>query len=140
MTLSPNKRFLAVCERHKNDTNAYVSFYDMKQNFKQIKQSINITELVSPFPSTNSQSYNSAQQKDQSHIASSQIQSPNQNTNLLGNSSYAVGGSQAHTASQKTIISLGFSNDSKYVAMIVTDGVDSKAVAYDWFHKSKVFG
>lgn len=34
MTLSPNKRFLAVCEKHKNDVNAYVSFYDMKQNFK----------------------------------------------------------------------------------------------------------
>lgn len=60
MTLSPNKRFLAVCERHKNDTNAYVSFYDMKSNFKQIKQSINITELVSPFPSSNGASYNSA--------------------------------------------------------------------------------
>lgn len=32
MSLSPNKRFLAVCERHKNDVNAYLSFYDMKNN------------------------------------------------------------------------------------------------------------
>ena len=44
MALSPNKRFLAVGERHKNDLNAYVSFYDMKNNaFKQIKQSINVS-------------------------------------------------------------------------------------------------
>jgi len=35
---------------------------------------------------------------------------------------------------------MSFSNDSKYAAFIITDGVDSKAVAYDWFHKSKVFG
>jgi hypothetical protein len=32
MSLSPNKRFLAVAERHKNDINAYLSFYDMKNN------------------------------------------------------------------------------------------------------------
>ena len=51
MTLSPNKRFLAICERHKNDPNAYLSIYDMKTNFKQIKQSINVCELISPFPS-----------------------------------------------------------------------------------------
>jgi hypothetical protein len=51
MTLSPNKRFLAVCERHKNDFNAYLSFYDMKNNsYKQFKASINVSEMVSPFP------------------------------------------------------------------------------------------
>ena len=45
MALSPNKRFLAVGERHKNDLNAYVSFYDMKNNvFKLIRQSVNITD------------------------------------------------------------------------------------------------
>ena len=26
------------------------------------------------------------------------------------------------------------------MAFIVTDGTDSKAVAYDWFHKNRVFG
>ena len=41
---------------------------------------------------------------------------------------------------QKTITFINFSNDSKYVAMIITDGQDSKAIAYDWFHKSRVFG
>jgi len=41
---------------------------------------------------------------------------------------------------QKSIVFLSFSNDSKHVAFILTDGVDSKAVAYDWFHKSRVFG
>ena len=41
---------------------------------------------------------------------------------------------------QRTIISLCFSNDSKYLALIITDGTDSKAVAYDWFHKNRVFG
>ena len=53
MRLSPNNRFLAVCERHKNDPNAYISFYDMKSaGFKHIKQSINMTELITPFPTS----------------------------------------------------------------------------------------
>jgi hypothetical protein len=48
--LSTNKRFLAVCERFKNDPSAYVSFYDMKNNqFKVMKQSINMSELAYPF-------------------------------------------------------------------------------------------
>jgi hypothetical protein len=38
------------------------------------------------------------------------------------------------------IIHISFSNDSKYVAFILSDGTDSKAVAYDWFHKNRVFG
>jgi hypothetical protein len=34
LALAPNKRFLAVCERHKNDANTYLSFYDMEKNMK----------------------------------------------------------------------------------------------------------
>ncbi len=44
MCLSPNKRFLAVCEKHKNEMGAYLSFYDIKRDdskknltIKQIK-------------------------------------------------------------------------------------------------------
>ena len=52
MALSPNKRFLAIGERHKNDLNAYVSFYDMKNNqVKVIRSGVNITDQVTPFPS-----------------------------------------------------------------------------------------
>ena len=34
MTLSPNKRFLAVCEKHKNDPTSYITIYDIKTVFK----------------------------------------------------------------------------------------------------------
>ena len=118
MTLSPNKRFLAVCERHKNDHNAYLSFYDMKSGFRHIKQSLNISELITPFPSSN-QYVNQSAGKDASHIVTQ---------------------SGANMPAQRVIVSLKFSQDSKYVAFIVTDGVDCKAVAYDWFHKARVFG
>jgi len=74
MSLSPNKRFLAVCERHKNDTDAYLSFYDMKSNFKQIKQSINVCELITPFPTQ--ANYTSAGAKDTQHGATSPQQQP----------------------------------------------------------------
>jgi hypothetical protein len=40
MCLSPNKRFLAICEKHKHDNNAYVSFYDIKRD--ENRKSINI--------------------------------------------------------------------------------------------------
>ena len=53
MCLSPNKKFLAVCERHKNDQNAYISFYDMRgSGYKPHKQSVNIGEMVGGFPSS----------------------------------------------------------------------------------------
>lgn len=34
IALAPNKRFLAVCERHKGDTSTYLSFYDLEKNLK----------------------------------------------------------------------------------------------------------
>ncbi len=51
-----------------------------------------------------------------------------------------MGSNPNQIPSQRLIVSLKFSNDSKYIAFVVTDGVDSKVVAYDWFHKAKVFG
>lgn len=45
MAMSPNKKFLAVCEKHKNDYNPYITFYDMKSPlFTTIKAHINICE------------------------------------------------------------------------------------------------
>jgi len=35
ITLSPNKRFLAVCERHRGDPTTYIALYDIKLLFKQ---------------------------------------------------------------------------------------------------------
>ena len=76
MSLSPNKRFLAVCEKHKTDTNAYLSFYDIKRDegkktliIKQIKNSINISELVNPFNTTTGNANVSAV-KETSYIGS----------------------------------------------------------------------
>lgn len=68
MTLSPNKRFLAVCERQKNDFSAYITFYDMKSGFRQIKQSINVNEIITPFPSSNQYATQSTV-KDSSQLA-----------------------------------------------------------------------
>mmetsp|Transcript_2941 Transcript_2941/g.2776 ORF Transcript_2941/g.2776 Transcript_2941/m.2776 type:complete len:99 (+) Transcript_2941:183-479(+) len=81
MRLSPNKRFLAVCEKHKNDSSAYLSIYDVKRDdnrkslsIKQIKNSINVVDLVTPFS-----------------------QGPgNQNTSLVKETSYIGSSSQLH--------------------------------------------
>jgi hypothetical protein len=52
LTLSPNKRFLAVCERHRGDPTTYVALYDIKTLFKghQFKERlrINVADLYPP--------------------------------------------------------------------------------------------
>ena len=63
LTLSPvNKRFLAVCERHRGDPNTYISLYDIKTLFKQqaFKERIriNVGDLYPPGM------FAAAQQKD----------------------------------------------------------------------------
>jgi hypothetical protein len=35
---------------------------------------------------------------------------------------------------------MAFSSDSKFFAFVYQEGLDSKAVAYEWFHKNRVFG
>ena len=45
MALSPNRRFLAVCERHWNNLSAFISIYDMKTaDFKAEKSKLNVCE------------------------------------------------------------------------------------------------
>ena len=45
MCLSPNKKFLAICEVQKDDKAAYIAFYDVKTPFfKNIKSPINVCE------------------------------------------------------------------------------------------------
>ncbi len=45
MALSPNWRFLAVCERHWNNLSAFISIYDMKTaDFKVEKSKLNVCE------------------------------------------------------------------------------------------------
>ncbi len=45
MALSPNKRFLAVCEWHWNNLSAFISIYDMKTaDFKAEKSKLNVCE------------------------------------------------------------------------------------------------
>jgi len=52
LKLSPNKRFLAVCERHKNDPSAYIAIYDIKTVFKtqayKERMRLNISDLFPP--------------------------------------------------------------------------------------------
>lgn len=58
LTLSPNKRFLAVCERHRGDPTTYIALYDIKLLFKQggvggshgfkERLRINVAELYPP--------------------------------------------------------------------------------------------
>jgi hypothetical protein len=35
ITLSNNKRMMAVCERHRQDNSTYITMYDVKNIFKQ---------------------------------------------------------------------------------------------------------
>lgn len=35
ITLSPNKRFMAVCERQRGEPNTFIVLYDVKSLFKQ---------------------------------------------------------------------------------------------------------
>jgi WD40 repeat protein len=88
--MSPNKKFLAVCEKHKNDFSAYITFYDMKNpHYKNVKSHINVCDST--------------------------------------------------PTNQKQIISISFSNDSKYIACLL-DSPDCKAIAWDWYNKNKVIG
>lgn len=52
MTLSPNKRFLAVCERHSGDPTTYIALYDITTLFKghsfKEKVRINVSDLYPP--------------------------------------------------------------------------------------------
>lgn len=49
LCLSPNKKFLAVCEIERDDKSAYITFYDMKSAFyKNIKSHINVCDQQTP--------------------------------------------------------------------------------------------
>lgn len=52
LTLSTNKRILAVCEKHRQDNSTYIALYDIKNVFKQAhfkeKQRINVLDLFPP--------------------------------------------------------------------------------------------
>jgi WD40 repeat protein len=87
MCLCPHKRFLAVCERHKNNLSAFIAFYDMKNvQFRNEKNYINVCDV--------------------------------------------------EPTNQKTIKSISFSADSKYIAVIL-EGPDYTAMAWDWHNKNK---
>ena len=49
MSLAHNKKFLAICEKYKDDKCAYISFYDMKSALlRNIKTRINVCEGENP--------------------------------------------------------------------------------------------
>ncbi len=52
ITLSPNKRFMAVCERQKGELNTFIVLYDVKMLFKQQgskeKLRLNVGDLYAP--------------------------------------------------------------------------------------------
>jgi hypothetical protein len=49
MILSPNKRFLAVCERHRNENSTFIAIYDVKNLFKTTafkeRMKLNVADL-----------------------------------------------------------------------------------------------
>jgi hypothetical protein len=109
LTLSTNRRYLAVHEQRHNDLHCYVSFYDLKvpANPKFMK-SVNISELV----------YGSLKQRG-------------------GGDELSPAGTLESNC--KHIISLAFSKDNKHLAAVVSDkNKDTRAVIYDWFSKHKV--
>ncbi len=45
MAISPNRRFLAICERHRDNLSAFISFYDMKSpDNSKVENRINVSE------------------------------------------------------------------------------------------------
>jgi hypothetical protein len=116
MILSPNKRFLAVCEKHKNDQSAYIAIYDIKTVFKQQSYKerlrLNVADLFPPGAFGMGASKDLASHHTGHHTASSS------GTN------------------QKHIISLRFSADSKYLGLLVSNDPhgngDVKALVYSW--------
>ena len=54
ITLSTNKRMMAVCERHRQDNSTYIAMYDVKNIFKQgganfkEKSRFNVLDLYPP--------------------------------------------------------------------------------------------
>ena len=120
MILSPNKRFLAVCERHKNDPTSYITIYDIKTVFKsqafKERMRLNVADL---FPAGVFSTGPTGTGKDlQSH--------------------HTIGAHHQSSApsNQKYIISLRFSADSKYLGLLVSNDPngngDVKALVYSW--------
>jgi hypothetical protein len=110
MTLSPNRRFLAVCERHRGDQNTYIAIYDIKSLFTQHdfkeKSRHNVADLYPVGVFTGNQ------------------------RDLTGNHHMAGGAPSRH------IISIKFSYDSKYLGLLVSSdpqgNSDVKAIVYSW--------
>jgi len=122
MKLSPNKRFLAVCERHKNDSTSYITIYDIKTVFKsqafKERLRLNVGDLFPP--------------------GSVGLGAPQTGKDLTSHhpSGLHHGGSAGSHSNNKYIISLRFSSDSKYLGLLVSNDPhgngDVKALVYSW--------
>ena len=118
MKLSPNKRFLAVCERHKNDSTSYITIYDIKTVFKsqafKERLRLNVADLFPP----GSFGLGGPQSKD-----------------LTSHHTHHGATAGGHS-NNKYIISLRFSSDSKYLGLLVSNDPqgngDVKALVYSW--------
>jgi hypothetical protein len=124
MTLSTNKRMLAVCERHRQDNSTYITMYDVKNVFKQgasfkEKMRINVIDLFPPGLFTGGVT---GAGKDSSALHT--------------NANSFVGGGGAH----KHVLSLRFSQDSKYLGILVSSdpngNSDVKALIFSWIEPS----
>ena len=134
MRLTPNKKYLVVCEQHVKDPSCFISVYDLKnaEAPRMLKPHMNVTEMA----------------KDMG--VSSQAQSAN--TGLLGGQprdTVASGGAGMTSgaasnaaatmrslpeARPKMITNFGFSSQgsSKYIVLVMCDDTDSKVVILDW--------
>jgi hypothetical protein len=104
MILSPNKRFLAVTERHKNDSTTYIAIYDIKTVFKsqayKERLRLNVADLFPPG------AFGLGATKDLS------------THHTIGGAHHTTG---SGNSSQKHVISLRFSADSKYLGLLVSN-------------------
>lgn len=107
LTLSQNRKYLAVHENHLNDYHAWITVYQFisKASDPKLIKSINFSELV----------YGNLKIKDNQDKASEEFDP------------------------QKNIVSLSFSKDNKYMAVLLSDASkDTRALIYDWQSKNKL--
>lgn len=110
-----SRRYLAVSEKRYFDHHAYISFYDFNKNILTPKylKTVNISEFV----------YQAIYRKNANHHS--------------GDDKNKAG--QEDDQPQKNIVSLSFSSDNKYLAIVLSDkNLDTKALIYDWQTKNKL--
>jgi hypothetical protein len=104
------RKYLAVCEKDSRSGHIFVNIYDFRS--KTYKKQIDMTEAI----------YGHAGSKGAKQFESK------------ANTGGTDGGEDQREPSQRVVVSIGFSKDSKTLAVVMSDQyLDTKAILYDWF-------